>query len=88
MATAYPAARNLCAAVTFKRGVFSYRFAFSPPQGGLCTDPLWVGESNVCCFQSLARRYRYSIWPLKFEFECFPTQNVCFPTQNLAVGTS
>ena len=26
-------------------------------------------------FQSLARRSRYSIWPLKFEFECLPTQN-------------
>jgi hypothetical protein len=23
----------------------------------------------------MARRSRYSIWPLKFEFECLPTQN-------------
>jgi hypothetical protein len=39
------------------------------------TIPLvWV-ESNGCCFQSLARRSRYSIWPLKFEFECLHTQN-------------
>ena len=29
----------------------------------------------VVCFQSLARRSRYSIWPLNFEYECFLTQN-------------
>jgi hypothetical protein len=35
---------------------------------------MWV-ESTGVCFQSLARRSRYSIRPLKFECDCFLTQN-------------
>ena len=65
-------------------------FRCSPLQGGSVTDPAsphpkgvlhrplgWV-ESNGCCFQSLARRSRYLIWPLKFELKCFPTQTFKF----------
>jgi len=35
----------------------------------------WWVESTGVCFQSLARRSRYSIRPLKFECDCFLTQN-------------
>ena len=35
---------------------------------------MWV-ESEELCLQSMARRSRYSIWPLAFEFDCFRTQN-------------
>ena len=47
-----------------------------PTPKELCnTTPLvWV-ESTGVCFQSLARRSRYSIRPLKFECDCFLTQN-------------
>jgi hypothetical protein len=38
------------------------------------TALVWV-ESTGVCFQSLARRSRYSIRPLKFECDCFLTQN-------------
>ena len=37
-----------------------------------------VGRIDWCsgvCFQSLARRSRYSVRPLKFECDCFLTQN-------------
>jgi len=37
--------------------------------------PLVRSESNEVFFQTLARRSRYSIWPLKFECDCFLTQN-------------
>jgi hypothetical protein len=37
--------------------------------------PLRVVKSNEGEFQSLARRSRYSIRPLKFECDCFLTQN-------------
>ena len=45
------------------------------PKDCVYTAPLvWV-ESTGVCFQSLARRSRYSIRPLKFECDCFLTQN-------------
>jgi hypothetical protein len=34
-----------------------------------------VGRIDWYCYQSLARRSRYSIRPLKFECDCFLTQN-------------
>ena len=39
------------------------------PKGVLSQHPLGCVESNGCCFQSLVRRSRYSIWPLKFELD-------------------
>jgi len=63
--------RGLYSRFFLKRGVFRCRFG-SPTPRGCCQG--WV-ESNEGGLQSLARRSRYSIWPLKFEFECLPTQN-------------
>jgi hypothetical protein len=48
-------------------------FTQHPTPKELCvyTTPLvWV-ESTGVCFQSLARRSRYSVRPLKFECDCF-----------------
>ena len=45
-----------------------------PTTKKLCLRKVWV-ESTGVCFQSLARRSRYSIRPLKFECDCFLTQN-------------
>ena len=50
------------------------------PKGVLSQHPLGCVESNGCCFQSLVRRSRYSIWPLKFECDCFLTQNAFWGT--------
>ena len=52
-------------------------------QGGAVTDPLMVGIIEWLLFSEHvsepgSRRSRYSIWPLKFEFECLPTQNNTF----------
>ena len=74
----------------FEAGIFS-RFFFLEHRGaclgglalgrahtkGIVPTPkkLWV-ESNETGFQSLARRSRYSIRPLKFECDCFLTQNL------------
>jgi hypothetical protein len=57
---------------------FCHRPSLSSPQGGSAQTPLGWVESNGCCFQSLARRSRYLIWPLKFELKCFPTQTFKF----------
>jgi hypothetical protein len=48
------------------------------------TPEVWV-ESNETVFQSLARRSRYSIWPLKFECDWFASS---LKTQNALFGAS
>ena len=48
------------------------------------TLQVWV-ESNETGFQSLARRSRYSIWPLKFECDWFASS---LKTQNALFGAS
>ena len=46
------------------------------------TRLMWIIEWLLFSarFQSLARRSRYSIWPLKFECDCFLTQNAFWGT--------
>ena len=47
----------------------------TPQRNCVYATPLVRVESTGVCFQSLARRSRYSIRPLKFECDCFLTQN-------------
>ena len=60
--------------------MFRCRFGSPAPT----QTPLGWVESNGCCFQSLARRSRYSIWPLKFEFECLPRSKCVSGLRNRA----